>query len=89
MNKKKTISFWLDKEKDKDIIGWLAEQRNQSQAIRDVLRAAIIPSPTLDLGAIRAIMEAVLDERLTGLSLNTGREPVNDPTTDDMLRSMF
>ena len=73
---KQTVSFWLDKEKDEDIIAWLEGQRNRSKAIRDALRAAIAPPPALDISAVRAVVEAALDEKLASLALvmGNGRE---------------
>ena len=59
----------LNGERDADIIAWLNAQKNKSDAVRDVLRQAIAPSqphsdmPALDLGAIRQVVEAALDER--------------------------
>lgn len=78
---KRIVSFCLDKEEDRDIVAWLAERRNQSQAIRDALRAAIAPPSALDIGAIRAAVEAALDERLAGLTLTNGNPP--EPTAED------
>lgn len=78
-NGKKTVSFWLDKEDDRDIIAWLATQRNQSRAIRDALRAAIAPPTGLDLGAIRGVVEAALDEKLANLTLVNGNGPETNP----------
>jgi len=66
---------------DQDIAEWLDAQENKTQAVKDAIRAAMdsassIPASgavDLDLGAIRCVFEAVLDERLAGLSLATGR----------------
>jgi len=91
MSSKKIISFWLDEEKDKDIVAWLTKQRNQSQAIRDALRTAIAPPPALDIGAIRAAVEAALDERLitTTNNNNHSSEPGEDPDLAAALDRMF
>jgi len=91
MSSKKIISFWLDRERDGDIMAWLAEQRNQSQAIRDALRTAIAPPPALDIGAIRAAVEAALDERLitTTNNNNHSSEPGEDPDLAAALDRMF
>lgn len=38
MEKRRMITFILDKEKDADIIDWLEKQDNQSEAIREALK---------------------------------------------------
>lgn len=38
MEKRRMITFILDKEKDADIIDWLEQQENQSEAIREALK---------------------------------------------------
>ena len=73
----------LSEKKDADIIAWLEGQTNKSGAVRDTLRAAIVPSPTLDIGAIRAVVEAALDERLSGLALVNGDCSVSEPEGED------
>jgi hypothetical protein len=89
---KRMISFCLDKEDDKDIIAWLEEQRNQSQTIRDALRLAIAPPSALDIAAIRAVVEAALDERLAHLVMVNGEPPgatEEDPELGAALDEMF
>lgn len=75
----------LDRETDADIIAWLDSQRNRSEAVRKALRAAIAPTG-LDLGALRGVVEAALDEKLANLALVNGNgaetAPV-DPLAED------
>lgn len=82
----------LKEKTDADVIAWLEAQKNKSEAVRDALRAAITPS-ALDLAAIRNILEAVLDERLAGLSLTGGccelPEQSETSRASERLRSMF
>jgi hypothetical protein len=72
---KQTISFSVDAEADKDIIEWLNQHRNRSQAIRDALRQVIAPSepetktPIWGLSDLRQVFEAVLEEHLSGVRL--------------------
>lgn len=68
----------LNEETDKDIIGWLDAQECKTAAVKAAIRAAMggghsePASVDLDLGAIRCVFEAVLDERLAGLTVATG-----------------
>jgi metal-responsive CopG/Arc/MetJ family transcriptional regulator len=81
---KRTISFSLDTETDSDILEWLEGRRNRSEVIREALRAAIAPSsPVLDIGAIRAVVEAPLDERLSGLALVNSNQLEIEPEGED------
>ena len=73
------VTVVFDKERDADIIAWLEEQRNRSEAIRTAIRDSLSSSPVLDIGAIRAVVEAALDDRLSGLALVNGDESANEP----------
>ena len=81
----------LNGERDADIIAWLNAQDSKSDAVRDALRQAIAPSrphsdmPALDLGAIRQVVEAALDERLAGLALASGstRQDTDEPAGEN------
>jgi len=80
---KRTVAFSLDTETDADILGWLDAQRNRSEAIREVLRAAIVPTPALDLAAIRQVVDAALREHLQGLILTDGDAPAANGATGE------
>lgn len=41
MNRHKMLSVLLDEKNDKDIISWLGEQENRSEAVRRAIRADI------------------------------------------------
>lgn len=74
----------LNEEADKDIVAWLAEQADKSAAVKDAIRATIggnvqeADGPAVDLCAIRAVLEAVLDERLSNLALAPGAAAAQD-----------
>lgn len=41
MNRHKMLSVLLDEKNDKDIISWLGEQENRSEAVRRAIRESI------------------------------------------------
>jgi len=78
----RTFQVKLNTEKDASRIAWLERQTNITEAIRVLIDNATIGNAPgvpasgavdLDLGAIRCVFEAVLDERLAGLALADGR----------------
>jgi hypothetical protein len=75
------VDIRLSDESDQDIIAWLDAQDNKTVAVKRAIRTVIDdPSSeepaTVDLSAIRAVFEAVLDERLSGLTLGiAGQSP--------------
>jgi hypothetical protein len=91
------VTAVFDEERDADIITWLNEQRNRSEAIRNAIRVAIAPPPALDISAIRAVVEAALDEKLAGPALVSGSglgikpadPPAEDPELAATLDGMF
>lgn len=71
------LDIRLSDENDQDIIAYLNAQDNKTAAVKRAIRTMIGDSAgeepaAVDLGAIRAVFEAVLDERLAGLTLSTG-----------------
>ena len=63
----------LNCKKDADILRWLDEQENKTHAVKEALRTFIAGDAShsepahVDLCSIRAVFEAVLDERLRDL----------------------
>lgn len=89
----KRFSITIDPKLYPDLVTWLEKQPNASAAIRDTLNDCLFnqtDDPGLDLAAIRAVIEAVLDEKLNGIALATGQIPQtpqpdreqNDPFAD-------
>ena len=73
---------------DRDIIDWLDSQQDKTAAVKNAIRAALgnIPGTEpaiVDLGAIRAVFEAVLDERLQSLVWVGGAEDPRCPANED------
>ncbi|MBN1813652.1 MAG: hypothetical protein JXA14_17565 [Anaerolineae bacterium] len=81
------LNMRLHDERDRDIVAWLDAQEDKTAAIKAAIRAAMSnghsQEPTaVDLGAIRAVLEAVLDERLSGLALEADRPPRKGEDSD-------
>ena len=73
------LNMRLHDEHDQDIIAWLDAQRDKTAAVKAAIRAVMgdgrsQESAAVDLSAIRAVFETVLDERLSGLALETVRQ---------------
>jgi len=67
-------------------IEWMERQHSPSKAIQALVERCLntpVAKADIDLGAIRAIMETVLEERLAGLSV-TG-QTATQPTDIDPL----
>ncbi len=67
------------------IADWLDKQANVSAAVRLLIQAQLNGSApasaaTVDLTGVRQVLEAVLDERLSGVSLNAS--PPTPPADD-------
>ena len=96
---KVSFSFWLDDKKNDDVIAWLNSHHNRSAIIRSAViaayQAATSPQgPTIDLTAIRRVVEAALDTKLAGLSLaavtpNSDAPEGEDPKLAALLDTMF
>lgn len=89
MNPVKKFTFSLNENDHSHIIEWCNEQKNLSQAIRDLIEADLgtetqQPQAHLDLGQIRAVVEAALDQKLAGLVVNNtnGHQPENAEAND-------
>ena len=71
----------------------MERQASITQALRDLIDGAMAdatqPTAAIDLGAIRAIMETVLDERLTGVTLPSNGQHDTDPELESKLDGMF
>ena len=81
---------------DRDIIAWLESQDSKSAAVKSAIRAVMDGTPyndpaTIDLAAIRAILETVLDERLSGMTVLTPGQAAQgeDPKAAVKLDAMF
>ena len=89
----RTFQVKLNTDKDAARIAWLEQQGSITQAIRDLVDEAMADAPEItaafDLGAIRAIMETVLDERLAGNLLPIAGQQAHDPELDAKLDGMF
>ena len=77
------LDIRLSDERDKDIIAWLEAQVNRTAAVKEAIRAVIgdhssEESAAVDLGALRAVFETVLDQRLSGLTLGSAGKPVQE-----------
>ena len=87
----------LNDSSDSDIIRWLDSQRDKTAAVKNAIRAAMTSTPSrdeatsLDLDAVRTILESVLDERLSGLALAAMGQSSKDedPETAAKLDAMF
>jgi hypothetical protein len=90
----KVYTIKLNEEKDAAFIDWLDAQENRTDAIRALIdRAMSTPggeTAAVDLGAIRAVVEAALDEKLTGLQVGSvsGEKPKENQTLASRLDSM-
>jgi len=80
MDKIYKLQVRLSQKNDADILEWLSQQANQSEAVRRALRAAISPNPSPTLGAIRSVVEAALEQKLANLATVSN---ATAPTTDD------
>jgi len=85
----------LNKGADGDIMAWLNGQDDKTAAVKAAIRQAMISEPAdqpaaPDLGAIRAVIEAALDERFAGAVLGMAvGESVEDPALAGKLDAMF
>ena len=85
----KRYSLSINEDHYPHIADWLDEQANVSAAVRLLIQAQLngnaAPAsalPSVDLAGVRQVLEAVLDERLSGISLNA---PNSDDGDDDEL----
>jgi len=72
----KRYSIAVDETEHAEIAHWLEQQKNVSGAVRALIAQHLAgnaeqPTAQLDLSAIRAVMDAALDEKLRGLSIGT------------------
>lgn len=77
--------FYVDPEQDADLLAWLEQQENKSQAIRAAIRAVIRevieksgrpdPEPVASMEAFRA----VLREELSRVALSAGNGAEDEP----------
>ena len=78
----RTFMIKLNSEKDAARIAWLESQANYTDTIRTLIDQAVKGDAArddpavVDLGAIRAVFETVLEEKLSGLTVgNVGQLP--------------
>ena len=92
------LQIRLHDQEDGDIIEWLDAQENKTAAVKAAIRAAMgtgsgtvedAPPAQIDLGAIRAVVDAALVEALTGLTLGGQADPGTDSQTEQDLKAMF
>ena len=67
------LNMRLHAQTDRDLIEWLDGQPDKTAAVKNAIRAVVGSRPdaepaVVDLRAIRALFEAVLDERLESLA---------------------
>lgn len=81
----KVYTIKLNVHKDAARIAWLDSQKNRTDAIRALVDGATTTereqTAAVDLCAIRAVFEAVIDEKLAGLSL--AGQPENTTTGEN------
>ncbi len=84
---------YLNSEREADVIEWLSKQPSASTAIRHALCAWVRggqqeqATATIDLSAIRQVVEAALDARLSGLSVTSAAEEAGDEA-QELLKDM-
>ena len=79
----------LNDETDQDILAWLDAQNDKTAAVKTALRAMMAggapqsEAAEMDLCAIRAVFETVLDERLGGLTVVGSDSGAGGPSEED------
>jgi len=74
----------VDESTDPQIVAWLDAQANTSASVRQLIQAHLNggapgeAAAAVDLPALRAVFEAVLDERLNGISLTASPAAPDD-----------
>jgi hypothetical protein len=83
----RSISF--DEKRHAPLLLWWDSQENASAVLRGLIEAHLAGRPPhnglpsgIDLAAIRQVVEAAIDQKLAGLTLNTGPASEPEPETD-------
>jgi len=85
----------LNETDDQDIIAWLDAQLDKTASVKAAIRSMMDGRPAtehadVDLVAIRAVVEAVLDEKLSTITLGAATPGTErDPELENKLDSMF
>jgi hypothetical protein len=84
------VRFYLDDQRDADILAWLAEQPNRSRAVRQALRAWMSRTDGLDAAVLRQVFREELSRvSVQGVSPAVLETPQEDEEVAEALDSLM
>jgi hypothetical protein len=84
------VRFYLDDQRDADILAWLAEQPNRSLVVREALRAWMSRTDGLDAAVLRRVLREELSRvSVQGVASAAPETPQEDEEVAEALDSLM